>query len=126
MGGRELRRWVQRPLRPRAPREQRLQAIEAFLDTGLHEAVHALLRRVGDIERILARVALRSARPRDLAQLRDALGCLPELQRMLAGIDSPLLARLAGRAPARIPTSHGPARRALIADARRRCCATAA
>jgi len=95
MGGRELRRWVQRPLRTRAPREHRLQAIEAFLDTGLHEAVHSLLRRVGDIERILARVALRSARPRDLAGLRDALGCLPELRDVLRGIDSPLLVQLA-------------------------------
>ena len=95
MGGRELRRWVQRPLRTRAPREHRLQAIEAFLDTGLHEAVHSLLRRVGDIERILARVALRSARPRDLAGLRDALGCLPELRDVLQGIDSPLLVQLA-------------------------------
>ncbi|NJD31598.1 MAG: DNA mismatch repair protein MutS [Gammaproteobacteria bacterium] len=95
MGGRELRRWVQRPLRTRSPREHRLQAIEAFLDTGLHEAAHALLRRVGDVERILARVALRSARPRDLAGLRDALGCLPELQQLLQGVDSPLLQQLA-------------------------------
>jgi DNA mismatch repair protein MutS len=95
MGGRELRRWIQRPLRPRAPREHRLQAIEAFLDTGLHQAVHGLLRQVGDIERILARVALRSARPRDLAGLRDALGRLPELQQVLAGIDAPLLEQLA-------------------------------
>ena len=100
MGGRELRRWIQRPLRPRAPREHRLQAIEAFLDTGLHQAVHALLRQVGDVERILARVALRSARPRDLAGLRDALGLLPELQRVLAGIDSPLLEQLAREAGA--------------------------
>jgi DNA mismatch repair protein MutS len=100
MGGRELRRWVQRPLRTRAPREHRLQAVEAFLDTGLHEAAHSLLRRVGDIERILARVALRSARPRDLAGLRDALGCLPELQEILAGIDSPLLVQLAAAAGA--------------------------
>jgi DNA mismatch repair protein MutS len=95
MGGREIRRWIQRPLRTRAPREHRLQAIEAFLDTGLHEAMHALLRRVGDVERILARVALRSARPRDLAGLRDALGQLPELRDLLQGIDSPLLAQLA-------------------------------
>jgi len=105
MGGRELRRWIQRPLRPRAPREHRLQAIEAFLDTGLHEAVHALLRRVGDVERILARVALRSARPRDLAGLRDALGTLPELQQILAGIDSPLLEQLAREAGAH-PEAH--------------------
>ena len=100
MGGRELRRWIQRPLRPRAPREHRLHAIEAFLDTGLHQAVQALLRQVGDVERILARVALRSARPRDLAGLRDALGLLPELQRVLAGIDSPLLEQLAREAGA--------------------------
>ncbi len=94
MGGRELRRWVQRPLRPRVPREHRLQAIEAFLDTGLHPALHTLLRRVGDVERILARVALRSARPRDLAGLRDALGELPELQAMLVGVDAPLVEQL--------------------------------
>ena len=94
MGGRELRRWVQRPLRPRVPREHRLQAIEAFLDTGLHAAIHARLRRVGDVERILARVALRSARPRDLAGLRDALGELPELQAMLLGVDAPLVEQL--------------------------------
>jgi len=100
MGGRELRRWIHRPLRPRAPREHRLQAIEAFLDTGLHQAVHALLRQVGDVERILARVALRSARPRDLAGLRDALGRLPELQQVLTGIDSPLLDQLAREAGA--------------------------
>ena len=98
MGGRELRRWIQRPLRPRGPRERRLQAIEAFLVAGLHAAVHALLRQVGDIERILARVGLRSARPRDLAALRDALGRLPELQSLLGGIDSPLLGELAGSA----------------------------
>ncbi len=105
MGGRELRRWIQRPLRARAAREQRLQAVEAFLDTGLHEAVHALLRKVGDVERILARVALRSARPRDLAGLRDALGTLPELQSMLEGIEAPLLARLAREAGAH-PRTH--------------------
>ena len=98
MGGRELRRWIQRPLRPLVPRERRLQAIEAFLDTGLHVAVHALLRQVGDIERILARVGLRSARPRDLAALRDALARLPELQSLLGGTDSPLLGELAGSA----------------------------
>ncbi|MCJ7452807.1 MAG: DNA mismatch repair protein MutS, partial [Steroidobacteraceae bacterium] len=113
MGGRELRRWVQRPLRQRSARQERLQAVEAFLDTGLHEAVHSLLKRVGDIERILARVALRSARPRDLAALRDALGCLPELQQMLTGIESPLLVRLAEAAGSH-PEAHGLLRSALM------------
>jgi DNA mismatch repair protein MutS len=95
MGGRELRRWLQRPLRGIEPRAQRLQAIEILIDSATHAALHALLRKVGDVERILARVALRSARPRDLSQLREALGSLPELQSLLATLDAPLLARLA-------------------------------
>ena len=95
MGGRELRRWIQRPLRGVEPRALRLQAIETLIDAGSHSSLHTLLRKVGDVERILARVALRSARPRDLSQLREALGCLPELQTQLAALDAPLLQRLA-------------------------------
>ncbi len=98
MGGRELRRWLHRPLRDRRPVELRLQAIGAMIDKGLHGALHVLLAHVGDVERGLARVALKSARPRDLAQLREALARLPELQRLLAGIDSPALQDLATRA----------------------------
>jgi DNA mismatch repair protein MutS len=105
MGGRELRRWLQRPLRARPPREHRLQAIETLLDTGLYVALHGLLGRVGDVERILARIALRSARPRDLAGLRDALAILPELARLLEGIDAPLLEQLAREAGAH-PRAH--------------------
>jgi DNA mismatch repair protein MutS len=98
MGGRELRRWIQRPLRQREPRRLRLQAIEVLIAAGAHHGLHATLRSVGDVERILARVALRSARPRDLAQLRAALGCLPELQAQVEALDAPLLQRLAGQA----------------------------
>ena len=98
MGGRELRRWLSRPLRARAERELRLQAIETLIEGGRHETLHALLRRVGDVERILARVALRSARPRDLAQLRNALGALPDLAPLLGSCDAPLLARLHAQA----------------------------
>ena len=95
MGGRELRRWLHRPLRDRRPVELRLNAIGALIDHGLAADVHELLRHVGDIERGLARVALKSARPRDLAQLRDALGRLPDLQALLASEDAPLLRELA-------------------------------
>jgi DNA mismatch repair protein MutS len=95
MGGRELRRWLHRPLRDRKPVEMRLQAISALIDQALHTPLHDLLSHVGDIERGLARVALKSARPRDLAQLRDALGRLPDVQHVLSPIDSPLLQELA-------------------------------
>jgi DNA mismatch repair protein MutS len=95
MGGRELRRWLHRPLRDRRTVELRLNAIGTLIDRALHQSLHDVLRHVGDIERGLARVALKSARPRDLAQLRDALGKLPELQQLLRDLDAPLLSALA-------------------------------
>jgi DNA mismatch repair protein MutS len=114
MGGRELRRWLRRPLRRRDQRELRLQAVETVLDAAGHEPLHQLLRRVGDVERILARVALRSARPRDLAQLREALGCLPELQDLLLAFDSPLVRELAA-ASGTHPDAHQLLTRAVLA-----------
>ena len=113
MGGRELRRWVQRPLRSREPRRLRLQAIETLMDRGSHAPLHGMLRRVGDVERILARVALRSARPRDLSQLRDALGGLPGLQALLADLDAPLLRSLAAQTGTH-PDLHRHLARALV------------
>ncbi|MFL6547050.1 MAG: DNA mismatch repair protein MutS [Povalibacter sp.] len=94
MGGRELRRWLHRPLRNRRAVELRLNAVGALIDQGLFRPVHDLLAQVGDIERGLARVALKSARPRDLAQLRDALGQLPALQTLLTNEEAPLLQEL--------------------------------
>ncbi len=113
MGGRELRRWLSRPLRGRRERELRLQAIETLIDSGGHVTLHELLRRVGDVERILARVALRSARPRDLAQLRTALAVLPELGALLHGFDAPLIARLGAEAGTH-PQIHALLARALV------------
>ncbi|HJY42011.1 MAG TPA: DNA mismatch repair protein MutS, partial [Steroidobacteraceae bacterium] len=113
MGGRELRRWLHRPLRDRRPVELRLQAIGALIDKGLHGDLHDVLAHVGDVERGLARVALKTARPRDLAQLREALARLPELQRLLAGIDSPGLADLATRAGT-YPDTHALLVRAIV------------
>ena len=83
MGSRLLRRWLNRPLRDRAALEARHEAIERFLLEGNPGAVREVLRGIGDLERMLARVALRSARPRDLAGLREGLGRLPALRETL-------------------------------------------
>ena len=94
MGGRLLRRWLHRPLRDRATVRARHQAVATLAngaDAGLREAFRAF----GDVERILARIALRSARPRDLSTLRDALNLLPTLRELLAPLDSPRLQELA-------------------------------
>ena len=83
MGARLLRRWLNRPLRSREVLRGRHQAIAALVDNRRYEALREQLRGIGDLERILARVALRSARPRDLSTLRDGLLAAPELARAL-------------------------------------------
>jgi DNA mismatch repair protein MutS len=89
MGSRLLRRWISRPLRDQQAVRARHAAIDALLATDLATAAREHLRAIGDIERILARVALKSARPRDLAVLRDSLGVLPQLQAGLRDIAEP-------------------------------------
>ena len=99
MGARLLRRWLHRPLRDHATLRLRYHAVGTLMDAAHHVALAEQLRPVGDLERILARVALRSARPRDLTQLRAALGSLPALRHSIgATLDrspSPLLQQLA-------------------------------
>ncbi|MCW9059046.1 MAG: DNA mismatch repair protein MutS [Gammaproteobacteria bacterium] len=97
MGGRLLRRWLHRPLRDTGILHRRHQCVAALLENRRFEDLRALLRGSADLERILTRVALGSARPRDLTGLRTTLGRLPELQPLLAGCDDPLLAELAAR-----------------------------
>jgi len=93
MGGRLLRRWLNRPLRRRDILRARHHAIGALIDAAAFAPLRDALRGVGDLERILARVALKSARPRDLSTLRDGLGAMPALAR-LAALDSPRLGEL--------------------------------
>jgi DNA mismatch repair protein MutS len=97
MGARALRRWLHRPLRDRAVLRGRQQAIAALSDGRAFENLREQLRAIGDLERILARVALRSARPRDLATLRDGLLAAPMLQEQIETLDSPLLRDLVSR-----------------------------
>ncbi|SDT96256.1 DNA mismatch repair protein MutS [Halopseudomonas salegens] len=97
MGSRLLTRWLNRPLRDMATLDARQGSIACLLEQHQHEELRPLLKGIGDIERILARVALRSARPRDLARLRDALALLPELQTELATLEYDHLQTLAER-----------------------------
>ena len=95
MGSRLLSRWLNRPLRDMAVLQARQESIAALLDQHHHEDLQPILKGIGDIERILARIALRSARPRDMARLRDALATLPQLQDALTPIDAEHLRQLA-------------------------------
>lgn len=86
MGARLLRRWITRPLTDHAIIQSRLNHVGLLLQSDLLHDLRELLRNILDLERILSRVALRSARPRDLAHLRDSLGVLPALQNLLQEI----------------------------------------
>uniref|UniRef100_UPI004036F33D DNA mismatch repair protein MutS n=2 Tax=Methylophilus sp. TaxID=29541 RepID=UPI004036F33D len=91
MGARLLRHWLHHPLRDQQVIQQRHLAVAElltrFLDSTLQQALHP----IGDIERMTARVALKSARPRDLSGLRDSLLQLPSLAQVLPEVRSALL-----------------------------------
>ena len=83
MGARMLRRWFAAPIRDHSILRARHDAIDWLLESRRYESLTESLRAVGDMERILARLALQTARPRDLTRLRAALGALPQLHSAL-------------------------------------------
>src|SRR5450759_5268401 len=93
MGSRLLHHWLHHPLRDRTVLNARLDAVDKLGE--LHHKVHEQLKPCVDVERITARIALRSARPRDLSGLRDTLAQLPQLNAALAACDAPLINTLA-------------------------------
>lgn len=95
MGARLLRRWLHGPITDHQVISQRQLAVSEFIESLDQQKVHELLRKSGDIERILTRIALNSARPRDLVRLRTALHCLPAIEALLKGTQSDLINNLA-------------------------------
>jgi len=88
MGARMLFRWLNRPLKNHLILKQRIETISVFIKNELYEKGHKLLNNIGDIERILSRIAIKTARPRDLLKLGIALNTLPELQNYLSTFDN--------------------------------------
>lgn len=88
MGGRLFVRWLKRPVRARTIVEDRHQAVATILRAHIFSDIHLLLRGIGDVERILTRIALKSARPRDLVQLQEALSVLPATRQQIANLQN--------------------------------------
>lgn len=103
MGSRLLRHWLHHPLRDRGILRARLDAIAVLKESTTD--VHDCLRRMADVERITARIALKSARPRDLSGLRDSLVILPGLQAGILPLDSARLKQISAalQAPGELP-----------------------
>ncbi|ONK02062.1 DNA mismatch repair protein MutS [Pectobacterium actinidiae] len=92
MGSRMLKRWIHMPSRDIEALKQRQQAISALQEITLD--LQPYLRQVGDLERILARLALRTARPRDLARMRHAFQQFPDIRQQLAPLETDSVRRL--------------------------------
>jgi len=95
MGSRMLQRWLHQPMRCQDTLNQRLNAITEIKELGLFVELKPVLKQIGDIERIISRLAIRTARPRDLARLRHALQQLPELAGNIQILTTPYLTKIA-------------------------------
>ena len=94
MGSRCLRRWINRPLRDQLQLSIRLGGVEALLNNRDYAEIQGQLKHIGDIERIISRVAIKSARPRDLFTLGNSLAQLPQIQQQLSHLAAKRLSQL--------------------------------
>lgn len=94
MGSRLLQRWIVSPSRELSTITQRQSIIAALIKLELYPELSAILKQIGDIERIIARLALKSARPRDLLKLRNAFYLFPEIHQLLQNSQDSSLHRL--------------------------------
>jgi DNA mismatch repair protein MutS len=90
MGARNMYRWLNNPLRKKDKIINRQNAIEEFYKND-SESLSELLYDISDIERILARISLRSARPRDLIRLKEFLILMPDIKHKISSFSSPLI-----------------------------------
>lgn len=95
MGSRLLKRWLHFPLRDIEVLTNRQDTIEQIIFSELHLDIQPLFKQFGDVERIVSRIALGSARPRDFARLRSTLQKLTELQGYLSKTNKGYLYQLA-------------------------------
>lgn len=94
MGSRLLKRWIHQPIRNFNVLTYRQTMIQTLIEQDLCVALAEPLKQIGDVERVIARLALRSARPRDLTRLRTAFSLLPELQHLIAEMPPELVGKL--------------------------------
>lgn len=95
MGSRELRRWLQNPMQDSQIIQSRYDAIKALLEKQEMLDIANILKRIGDIQRISSRIAVKTARPMDLVKLKYSLSCIPNLKTVLTKYQSNFLAKIA-------------------------------
>lgn len=88
MGTRLLKTWINRPERNHNHLEDRLDAVQQLISSHNYQNYPSVLKQIGDIDRVITRVYLRSARPRDLLKLKISLEKIPELKKLIGNVAS--------------------------------------
>ncbi|MBC6414366.1 MAG: DNA mismatch repair protein MutS [Chromatiales bacterium] len=94
MGSRCLRRWFGQPLKDHQRINNRLDAVEWLLNNGDKENLTQQLRKISDLERIISRIALLTARPRDLRGMCETLEVLPDIKALLKSAEVVLIQKI--------------------------------
>ncbi|WP_082349256.1 DNA mismatch repair protein MutS [Candidatus Kryptonium thompsonii] len=103
MGARLLKRWVLRPLKKLEPIQKRLEAVkELYENSKLRKELKEILAEIGDIERLISRIAIRAhlpgttgrANPRDMISLKESLKKIPKIRSLLAEVKSETLQKI--------------------------------
>ncbi|MFO8030575.1 MAG: DNA mismatch repair protein MutS [Cyclonatronaceae bacterium] len=98
MGGRLLRRWLMRPLKDPGEIRRRLQAVEVLhIRHDLRQQLREILGEIGDLERLVSRICVKRANARELKQLNDSLNRLPGIKKLLGDLEDPLLGEIESR-----------------------------
>jgi len=86
MGGRLLKRWISFPLKDIQPVNERLDIVEHLVvNTLFRDEITGLIRQIGDLERLVSKVALNRINPRELVQLKKALKAIEPLKDLCTG-----------------------------------------
>ncbi len=96
MGSRTMKKWMVLPLKEIGPVEERLTVVQAFhTDRDLLDEVRQYLKQIGDLERLISKVAVGRINPREMLQLKKALGNTLPIKKALAGSDIAPLKKMA-------------------------------
>jgi DNA mismatch repair protein MutS len=96
MGARMLKRWIALPLKDLRPIMDRLEMVGTFLnDTDLKELLENQVRQIGDLERIVSKVAVGRVNPREVNQLKNALTAIQPIKEACANINTEPLKKIA-------------------------------
>ena len=95
MGARLLRSFLEQPLIDKAEITKRQEAVQTFVNSAIErEEIREYLNPVYDLERIISRIANKTANPRDLIAFKNSLSMLPHIKRILDSFENPLLNKI--------------------------------